>query len=111
MLAAIAAAACFLIGLNMAGRAALPERAGISSGAKLKGDNARKTSPGLRREDRDENKREKERGEKGEKTTEGASESKKPMRPWIAIDSPSLRTGMKVRVKTRDRGENRARHA
>jgi hypothetical protein len=65
VLAAVAAAASFLIGLNIAGRAALPDRAGISSGAKLKSDKDQKDRSQAKREDREENKREK--GEKGEK--------------------------------------------
>jgi hypothetical protein len=64
VLAALAAAACFLMGLNMAGRAALPEQAGISSGAKLKGNKERKDQSRAKREDRDEAKRDKREKEK-----------------------------------------------
>lgn len=58
VLAAIAAAACFLIGLNMAGRAVLQERAGISLGA-TKGDKQRKHEFRKKRDGRKEGKREK----------------------------------------------------
>jgi hypothetical protein len=59
VLAAIAAAACFLIGLNMAGRAVLQERAGISLGATEKGDKQRKHEFRKKRDDRNEGKRDK----------------------------------------------------
>ena len=57
VLAAIAAAACFLIGLNMAGRAVLQERPGISSGAKVKGETQRKLESRKKRDGRMEGKR------------------------------------------------------
>ena len=57
VLAAIAAAACFLIGLNMAGRAVLQERSGISSGAKVKGGTQRKHESRKKRDGRMEGKR------------------------------------------------------
>ena len=66
VLAAIVAAAFFLIGLNMAGRAALQERPGISSGAKVKGDKQRKHDSRRKRDDRKEGKRDKRDGDEKE---------------------------------------------
>ena len=75
VVAAIAAAACFLIGLNRAGRAALPERAAISSGAKFKGDKEGKDQNRAKREGRDEGKREKrDKDEKREEQQREGSE-------------------------------------
>jgi len=59
VLAALAAAAFFLIGLNMAGRAVLQERPGISSGAKVKGDTQRKHESRKKRDGWKEGKRDK----------------------------------------------------
>lgn len=56
VMAAVAAAGCFLVGLNMAGRAALPERAEISSGAKFKGEKQHKDQSQARKEDRNQGK-------------------------------------------------------
>src|SRR5918996_5626149 len=81
VVAAIVAGACFLIGLNMAGRAALPEQAGISSGAHFKGDKERKDQSRVKREGREDGKREKRdkddqraKGEEGEGKKEGERE-------------------------------------
>ena len=68
VIAALAAAACFLIGLSMAGQATVPDRGGISSGAKLKSDKERKDQSRAKREDRDEATRDKR--EEGKKTEE-----------------------------------------
>ena len=57
VIAALAAAACFLIGLSMAGQASVPDRGDISSGTKLKGEKERKDRSRAKREDRDEAKR------------------------------------------------------
>ena len=59
VLAAILAAACFLIGLNMAGRASLPDRAAMPSGAKFGGDKEGKEQSRAKREGRDDGKRDK----------------------------------------------------
>ena len=45
VLAAIVAAACFLIGLNMAGRASLPDREAMPSGAKFGGERRERAIP------------------------------------------------------------------
>jgi hypothetical protein len=68
VIAALAAAACFLIGLSMAGQATVPERGGISSGAKLKSDKEQKDQSRAKREDRDKATRDKR--EEGKKTEE-----------------------------------------
>ena len=57
VLAAIAAAAFFLIGLNMRAGAVLQERPGISSGAKVKGETQRKHGSRKKRDGRMEGKR------------------------------------------------------
>ena len=54
VLAAILAAACFLIGLDMAGRASLPDRAAMPPGAKFERDKEGKEQSRAKREDRDE---------------------------------------------------------
>ena len=72
VLAAVAASACFLIGLNMAGRAAVQDRPGISSGVKVKGDKQGNNESRMRREGRKEGKRDKR--DKDEKEDEGKNE-------------------------------------
>jgi hypothetical protein len=76
VLAAIAAAACFLIGLNMAGRAVLQERAGISLGATEKGDKQRKHEFRKKRDDRNEGKRDKR--DEDEKKDEAKNQQSDP---------------------------------
>ena len=71
VLGAVAAAACFLIGLNMAGRAAVQDRPEISSEAKVKGDKQGNNEPRMKREGRKEGKQNKRDEE--EKEDEGES--------------------------------------
>jgi hypothetical protein len=98
VVAALAAAACFLIGLNMAGRAALPERAGVSSGATLKSDKGRKDESRAKRgEKEDENKRDtrdKPKGKDDEKTgaRSEAPETKETDENQPAAPQPLSRT-------------------
>jgi hypothetical protein len=67
VLAAILAAACFLIGLDMAGRASLPDRAAMPPGAKFERDKEGKEQSRAKREDRDEGTRDKrDKDEKSE---------------------------------------------
>ena len=98
VVAAIAAAACFLIGLNMAGRAALPERAAISSGAKFKVDKEGKDQSRAKREGRDEAKREKR--DKDEKREEQQKED----REQGAQTAPSSEAEQKSSTETAPAG-------
>jgi hypothetical protein len=82
VLAALLAAACFVIGLNMAGRAALPERAGISTGVKPK---KHKDQSRAKREDRDADKREK--ADKEPKSNENDEDSKEAPQPEATPES------------------------
>jgi hypothetical protein len=95
VLAAIAATACFLIGLDMAGRAALPERVGISSGAKPKDD--QKDQGRAKRQD--DNRRDKRTGEeRGQKASAPESKSTKETRP--AGPQPLSRTECNEAART-----------
>jgi hypothetical protein len=82
VLSALLAAACFVIGLNMAGRAALPERAGISTGVKPK---KHKDQSRAKREDRDADKREK--ADKEPKSNENDEDSKEAPQPEATPES------------------------
>jgi len=115
VLAAIAAAACFLIGLNMAGRAALQERPGISSGAKIKGDKERKHESRMKRDGRKEGKRnkrdedEKEDEEENQQTQSGPgaeSESKTDTATAPAGPQPLIRSQCEQAGRTWNEGTN-----
>jgi hypothetical protein len=86
VIAAILAAACFLIGLNMAGRASLPDRAAMPSGAKFGADKDGKKQSRTKREGRDEGKRDK--GDKDEKS-ETQQEEERPQEPSSKADQKS----------------------
>jgi hypothetical protein len=95
VLAALLAAACFLIGLNMAGRAALPERAGISTGVKAK---KHKDQSRAKREDRDADKLEK--ADKEPKSNENGEDSKEAPQPATPETTTELPAGPQPLTKT-----------
>jgi hypothetical protein len=78
VLAAILAAACFLIGLDMAGRASLPDRAAMSPGAKFQRDKEGKEQFRDKRDGRDQGKRDRWDRDKKSQTQEDEQRRQEP---------------------------------
>jgi hypothetical protein len=112
VLAALAAAAFFLIGLNMAGRAVLQERPGISSGATVKGDTQRKHEFRKKRDGRKEGKRdkrnedEKEDEEENQRTQSGPGAESESTGAETTPAAPLSRSQCEQAGRTWNEGSN-----